>query len=158
MNEHWPRWVFASMSKHFADHFAAQTPPVPLFVEGDDRDTALLQKFSEFRMDGPRIREQSKGYWEVYVPVNILIQTSMNDKDAHLHRKQMGIAASGFARTISIFKYGNGVDDDQTLLLCMTLMGDKSNPLQVKDFGQVDTTVRLQQATVEGHYKGFITE
>jgi hypothetical protein len=156
MRKHWPRWAFASFSKHFATHFEAEN--LNLFVEGDDRETALLAKFCEFRMDGPRLRAVGRNRWEIFVPVNILVQTSMNDTNTHLHRTNIGIAESGFARTISIYKYGNGPDDDQSLLVCMSLMGDKNNPIKINDFGQVDTTVRLQQATVEGHYLGHLTE
>lgn len=156
MRKHWPRWAYASFSKHFADHFTANN--LHLFVEGDDRDTALREKFCEFRMDGPRIRPVGRRRWEIFVPVNILVQTSMNDTNVYQHQTNIGIAQSGFARTISIYKYGNGVDDDQSLLVCLSLMGDKNNPLKTNNFGQVDTTVRLQQATVEGHYLGHLTE
>ena len=153
--EHWPRWVFASITKHFVDHFDAAAKVS--FVEGDKRNTALEKKFYEVRMDGPRSRQLSKGYWELFVPVNILIQTTMTN-DTHLHRKQIGVAFSGFADTISILKLGNGPDDDGSFLTCFSLEGNKADPVKINDFGQVDTTVRLQQATVEGHYIGNITE
>lgn len=156
MRKHWPRWAFASFSKHFAAHFTAES--LPLFVEGDDRATALEKKFCEFRMDGPRLRPVGRRRWEIFIPVNILVQTIMDDENAYLHKTNMGIAQSGFARTISIYKYGTGPDDDQSLLVCMSLMGDKNNPLKTNEFGQIDTTVRLLQATVEGHYLGHLTE
>ena len=158
MKENWPRWAFASFSKHFATQFAV-APAIPLYVEGDDRDTARLKDFAEFRMDGPRIREMSKGYYRLYIPVNILVQSTMDSQDTHRIYRTVGRAVEAFTDTISIFKFGTDpVIDDSTLLVCMTLMKDKLNELKVNHFGQVDTTTRLQQATVEGHYEGFITE
>ena len=156
-NRHWPRWVKASFSKKFADFFVAGSKT--LFCEGDDRDTSKNTNFCEFRMDGPRLREVSRNYWEFFVPVNILVQTSMDDKNVYSHEDLIGFAVSGFAKTIEVFKLGNGQDDSPTtVLLCMELQGDKSDPLRINRFGQVDTATRLLQSTVEGHYKGFLTE
>ena len=156
MNENWPRWVFASFSKHFADHFAAAG--IPLFVEGDDRDTSLTKDFAEFRMDGPRIRERSRNYFELYVPVNILVTSAMDDANTHRGLRTIGKALSGFADSISVFKYGaNNPPDDRSLLVCMVLLKSPLHAVRENHFGQVDKTVRLQQATVEGHYQGYIT-
>jgi len=158
MRTHWPRWAFASFSKHFANQFAAD-PPLHLFVEGDDRDTARKKDFAEFRMDGARIREMSKGYFRLYIPVNILVQSTMDSRDTHRIYRSVGKAVAAFTDTIAIYKLGTDpVIDDSTQLVCMTLIKDKLNELKVNHFGQVDTTTRLQQATVEGHYEGFITE
>jgi hypothetical protein len=157
MNKNWPRWVKASFSKHFADIFTAGTKT--LYCEGDDRDTAKNKNFAEFRMDGPRLREVSKNYWEFFVPVNILVTTSMDDQNVYTHEDLVGFVGSGFTRTIQVFKLGNGPDDSpSTVLLCMELQGDKQNPLRINRFGQVDTTTRLLQSTVEGHYLGHLTE
>lgn len=157
MNKNWPRWVSASFSKHFADHFAAQVPPVHLFVEGDDRDTATKKDFAEFRWDGPRIRKLSKGYYRLFVPVNILCTSGMDDQQVYRLDDTMGVALSGFAQAISVFKLGIGPDDDQSLLVCMVLLNDPIHEVKTNRFGQVDTTTRVQQASVEGHYEGFIT-
>lgn len=158
MKENWPRWAFASFSKHFATQFAV-APAIHLFVEGDDRDTAELKDFAEFRMDGPRIRKLSKGYYRLWVPVNILVQSTMDSEDTHRILRTIGRAVDSFHPTISIYKYGTDpVIDDSTLLICMKLMDNKTDELRVNHFGQVDTTTRLRQATVEGHYEGFLTE
>lgn len=156
MKKHWPRWVFASFSKHFAAHFA--TPPaIPLYVEGDDRDTATIKDFAEFRLDGPRVRKLSKNYYRLFVPVNILVSSGMDDQTVYRLHKTMGVALSGFAHSISVFKLGNTPDDDQSLLVCMNLLNSPIHEIKENHFGQVDTTTRIQQATVEGHYEGFIT-
>ncbi len=157
MKEHWPRWVFASFSKHFADKFTASG--LPFFVEGDDRDTAELQDFAEFRMDGPRIRELSKGYFRLFVPVNILVQSSMNDQSTHRLHTSLGKVLDAFTDSIVVFKLGaTPIIDDGTSLVCMVQLREKLDELRVNHFGQVDTASRIQQASVEGHYEGFITE
>lgn len=156
--EHWPRWAFASFSKHFSDQFAV-SPALHCFVEGDDRDTAHRKDFVEFRMDGPRIRELSKGYHRLYVPVNILVTSTMGGSDTHRLHKSIGRAVAAFTDTIAVFKLGTDpVIDDGTQLVCMSIMRDKLNELRVNHFGQIDPITRIQQASVEAHYEGFITE
>lgn len=155
MNPNWPRWLWASFTTHFATHFEANA--LPHFVEGDDRPDPSPKDFVEIRMDGPRIWKQP-GRYRLYVPVNILIQSTMDDDDTHRIFRTAGVVVEGFADSIGIFKLGNGVEDDQSLSFCMSLMQDKLNPLKVNHFGQIDATLRLQQATVEGHYEGFVTE
>ncbi len=56
--------------------------------------------------------------------------------------------------TVPVYKYGNGVGDDETQIGCLDLYTDKPRDrIMVHDFGQVETDVKLQQATVEGQYK-----
>ncbi len=155
--KHWPRWVWASFSKYFADRF--ETLQIPIYVEGDVRDTAKLSIFGEFRLDGPRISEKSKDYFRLFVSVNVLIQNKMDSPDTHRLHRVAGEAVAAFGRTISVFKLGNGGDDvPGELIVCMNRMDDKLNELRVNHFGIVDTAAKLQQASVEAHYEGFITE
>lgn len=155
INENWQRWAWASFSKHFADYFTAKG--IHCFVDGDDRQTSELTDFVEFRMDGLKIRElNTPNYYRLYIPVNVLIKSTMNGETTHRHPQLIGTTSAAFAKTIDIMKFGNGAEDDQSFLVCMTLMQDRLNELRVNNFGQVDETVRVQQATVEGHYEGFL--
>jgi hypothetical protein len=157
INPNWVRWAVASFSKHFADTFSAAS--VPLFCEGDDRNTAKVKDFAEFRMDGPKIRELSRGYYHLFVPVNILVKSNMDDANVHRIHRTIGTAISAFADHISMFKYGpDGVIDDGSLVTCFSRMDNLLDQLKVSQFGQIDPTVRVQQATVEGHYEAYITE
>lgn len=148
INPNWARWILAGVSDHFdtaVDLF--------LFVEGQERDTKDKKSFMELRLDGPWYNEVSKDYWKIYVEVNILIQTAMRVKDFHLHHTNIGLVGAGFT-DISIFRCGNGPDDDDSFLGCLKLIQDerKRERVVTSNFGQIETHAKIQQATVEGHY------
>lgn len=153
-NPNWPRWVHASLSKHFETIITAGN--LPIFFEGDDRRTRTLRDYCEYRNDGPRIRELSNNYYRLFAPVNILVVSGMNDVDVHRIQRSIGLVTSAFTKTINVFRFGDGVDDDGSLLGCMVLIQDRRNDLKINHFGQIDETTRLQQASVEGHYECFL--
>jgi len=152
-NPNWPRWIFASLSKHFAD--AMEVAKIPLFIEGQYRDTDELKEFVELRMQGPTYRQISKGCWWLRVEINILIQFTMNDKDYHRPHQMVGIVAAAFKDAIIAYKKGKGPDDDQTVLGCLQLLQDSRSRefLETHQFGQIDKKTNIIQAAVEGHYK-----
>lgn len=155
INKNWPRWVFASVSKHIDDRKDGLT----LFIEGQHRDTEGLVDFLELRVDGPNFTEVSRGCFHFFVEVNILVQSAMDDSNFHRIHTDVGIAAAALTSSIPVFKYGTGVDDDQSLLGCLRLIQDKRGreKVQVSHFGQIDPVTKLMQATVEGHYEMLLT-
>ena len=154
INKNWPRWVFASVSKHFD----SRRQGLPIFIEGQHRDTRALKDFIEVRMDGPQFTEISRNYWRIYFEVNILIQSTMDDNNYHRIHHNAGIVAAAFT-TIGLMAYGTGPDDDQEQWACANLLQDtsKRQHLDIFHFGQIDKQVKLMQATVEGHYETFLT-
>ncbi len=151
-NKNWARWTHASIGDHFTTHFAAES--LPLFIEGQHRDTSSLQDFVELRIDGPTLTEVSKDCWLFRVEVNILITSVMDDANYHRIQQNVGICQAGFT-SINVFRYGNGLDDDQSFLGCLQLLQNKTNRdfLEANQFGQIDIKTHILQATVEGHYK-----
>lgn len=151
-DKNWDRWIFASISKEFNDN--RQT--IPLFVEGQHRDdTQDKATLFELRIDGPNYTEVSKDCWRIDIEVNILVQAAMDNEDFHTIRKLCGIASAMFINNLPIFKFGDGVDDDDSLLSCMKLLQDVKGRerIQTSHFGQIDPSVKVQQSTVEGHYR-----
>lgn len=156
MRKHWPRWIFASVSKYFFDTLTAQS--VNVFVEGTDRDAdALGDDHAEFRMDGPRIRELQANEHHIWIAVNMLFKANMNDGNFHRKHVLAGQIADAFISHIPLYKYGNGVDDDDSQFGCLTLL-DRPTGIQINHFGQIEQTVRVEQGTVEGHYTGYLTD
>ena len=149
-NKHWARWSFASVSKHFDD----TRQGYPLYIEGQHRDTDTLEDFFEFRMDGPTLRESSKGFWILRIDVNILASSTIDDEDYHKIHKLVGIAQAAF-EDIPVYKYGDGPDDDQSLLGCYQLKQSrrKRDFVEAHQFGRIDISVPLIQAMVEGHFE-----
>lgn len=168
MNHNWPRWILASVSKHFSDKFATDigNNVFDFHIEGMPRTPREDQSLFELRMDGPRGSEHTKGEWTLRVEVNILIQTAMKDvgttgySEFHEHHRNMGRVQEAFTN-IDAFKYGPVADpdNDQSFLGCLKLIHDKParDFLECNNFGQIDKTTELQQATIEGHYEICLT-
>lgn len=144
------RWIIASISKHFDDRKGS----IDLFIEGQIRDTSDLKDFAELRIDGPYITEVSNGFYRIYVEINVLVQSSFDQQNYHRIYNTVGKIVTIFEKTISIFKYGTGSNDDDSLLLCLNLLGDigKRERIQVSHFGQIEPKTGIYQSTVEAHY------
>lgn len=155
-NENWPRWCFASFSKFFDDRRQNLT----MYVDGSDRATTGLQDFIEFRMDGPRIKQIGRSLVKLEVTVNILVQSQMNDSDIHAMQRTMGIVIAAFEQIVPGFKYGDGVDDDQSQFACFVRESPSGQKIgfdvRINNFGIIDPTVRKQQATIEASYSAEI--
>jgi len=149
-NKNWARWSFASVSKHFDDNRQG----LKLFIEGTHRDTREEKDYLEFRMDGPTLREVSKGCWILRIEVNILVSAAFDEKDFHRIHTNSGIAQAAFV-PIPVFKFGSTVDDDDSFLGCYRLLQDKSTRdfLELNHFGRIDHKIPLVQSTVEGHFE-----
>lgn len=149
----WPRWIFASASKHFLE----AVPTVTWFVEGQERRTADSAEFAEYRQDGPRCVEISKDYWRLWVAINILVQYTENPKNIHEKWRLTGLVTSGFASCIPVYKYGDGVDDDRTSLLGhLSLVTNRKDPIRPNHMGRIDKALLLEQVTIEAHYELFL--
>lgn len=162
ISEHLPRWLFASAAVCITARTTAlqlQDPPLITFYEGGDRDPALKEKESvEFRLDGPRCRQLGSNDWEVWVAINVLFTTTMNDRNTYRKYEIAGKIAAALTDPIPVYKFGDGPDDDRTVLIgCLEVIHDKFNRIQVNHFGQIEKTIRLEQSTVEAHYRMYLT-
>jgi hypothetical protein len=157
MNGNWPRWVLTSIEKHFNDNRGTLT----MFIEGQHRNTDTLQDFMELRTNGPHIIELSRNYFNVGIEVNVLLHSVMNDQDAHKLRDNIGLVVAIFTDII-VYKYGDNAVDDGTILTCLRLKqnprGIEGDRLTVSNFGQIKPSIKLQQATIEGHYETDLEE
>lgn len=150
MNSNWPRWIYASVTNHFATATGYKT-----FVEGEPRTTWEEEDFIEIRMDGPYFTKLDSATWEAMIEVNVLLQSVIDFVNLHKIHTMAGAVSLAFATPFQIFKYGNGPLDDQSLLACVELLQNKRDRqiLSVNHFGQIASDKPLQQATVEGHFK-----
>lgn len=147
-NPHWPRWTFASVSKHFDD----RRQGLPLYIEGQHRNTREETDYLELRMDGPTLREVSKGCWKLRIEINILVSSAYDEEDYHRIHRNAGIVQAAFENAIDVYRFGTGVDDDQTYVGCYKLLEDRRDALELNHFGRIDIDTPIVQATVEGHY------
>jgi hypothetical protein len=148
----WPRWVQASVADHFK--LVAIAQGYPALVEGiDERDTEFIESPNriEIRVNGPFIREASAGYYHFEVDANILIFSHMGGQipNAYFGTEMTGYMAQAASQPISIYKYGTGVGDDQSLIGCLTLRRGKDESVKVFHFGEVNKEDRLRQFGVD---------
>lgn len=150
IDKNWTRWIFASVVKHFTDRRQGLT----LFVEGQRRDTPQATTLVELRFDGPHYVEMTRDHWHIQVEINVLIQTAMDNASYHTHFANCGIVQVAFT-DIMVYRYGNGPDDDDTLLGCLRLLQDlrDRDRVETNQLGQIDKDIPLIHATLEGHYK-----
>jgi len=149
MNHNWPRWIFASVTKHFSD-----TLSLKCFVEGEIRTTWADKDFVEIRMDGPYFKQLSRTDWSTFIEVNVLVQATIDNVNTHKIHSNVGLVCAAFT-PISLYQYG----DDSVQFGCLQpVTHSRSNQtLVVSHFGKVNPDKNLQQATVEGHYLTTLT-
>lgn len=149
-----PRWIYASASLFFKNTIAGR---LPLYLEGQERRTEDVTNHLEFRLDGPYVCEPTQGDYSIEFEINVLVVSKCDGVDHHKLYKDCGIALQCF-KAIPIYKYGDGPDDDQSVLECALLVKgtDQRDAIRVSHFGKVDPSKQCLQSSVEGHYHFFV--
>jgi hypothetical protein len=153
-NSNWARWIFSSLAYYLKD--VATTENLVALVEGlDERTTTFMEADDrcEIRITGPFTRELSRGYFHIEVIVNILFTSHYGEtKNQYAILDKIGAFHEAMDGAIAVYKYGTGVDDDQSLLGCLTPSNGRNNTIRVLHFGQIDATTKLKQSMVDAHY------
>ena len=154
VNKHWIRWVFASVSDHF--QMIATTLSLPLLVEGvDERSEENLQaSHAELRINGPAIIQRSVNEYYLPVSINLLYTDLMGGQeyDAHKIFTDLGVFAADAFKPIPVKRFGDGVDDDDVQIGCLTLRRGGEGVL-VHHFGQIGTTERVRESMLDAAYE-----
>lgn len=155
INKNWPKWIFASITKHFDDNKDGLT----LFVEGQHRNDPKTKEVLELRFDGPTITEVDKNIYNLIIEINVLVQVVKSDVDLHKIHRNVGIAAAAFTDVIHIYKYGSESGDDQSEVGCLILISNARNRSKIKinHYGEIAPAIGILQATAEGQYKTELT-
>lgn len=149
LRSNWPRWIVASV----AQWFDANRQGLPMFMEGEDH-LENQSNYIELRVDGPYVLETSRGFYQMLVEINVFVASAKNSEDLYKIYRDCGTVVACFAGAIGVFKLGDGIDDDQSLLGCLVMVrsGDQREALRVSHFGQVAATTPIMRSSVEGHY------
>lgn len=149
-----PKWIQLSALKHFTDNIS----DLHTFVEGQERRTNQESDWCEIRVDGPWLKQLTRIDLEVYFEINVLVSTVIDPENFAKESINIGKVLVAFT-TFNIYKYGNEVDDDSTLVGCFQMLprDDLRERLEIARFGQIDPNLNLLQATVEGHYETILT-
>lgn len=155
MNVNLPRWVFASLAKHFAD-VTATIPELRYYVEGvDEPEPGDFQNdAAAFKMDGPIAHQGSGTNWyslEIMILLTDIISQT-NDSAYKIYEWAGIYQANLLNEPLSIFRYGDGPDDDQSLIGCLSPDTRVKNNVRVVSYGNLDKDLRIKQMSVNGRF------
>ena len=154
MDKNLARWIFQSLASHFKS--VADGISLLYFVEGiDERSNDTMQEnHVELRVSGPELKEVSKGYYNVKVTVNFLFTKNMNEvsADAFDIIQWTGVFANAMLQPIPIYKKGDGLEDDGTLIECLQVHKGRNEAVRVFHFGQLDKDTRIRQSEMDALY------
>jgi len=146
----WMKWIHASVNKHFTDNKGN----LPMYLEGDERtDIEDNAEFYELRIDGPFILQPHKNLWFLDIEINVLVQTHMDSRQLYNNSIAMGPMLKAMSNTICVYKYGEDVLDDQSVLGILHLQRGLDERVDINYFGIIRPDTRLTQSTIEGHYR-----
>jgi hypothetical protein len=156
----WARWIVASVADYFQS--VADSLSLPLLVEtADEREEENLRAMNhaELRVNGPAVQEVSKNYHRLWVDINILVSalTGEAQQNAYDLIRYVGEFQNAATQPIPIFKYGDGPDDDDSQIGCLTKRRGISEAVSAHHFGQLGKTERLRQSAVDGRYEMYLS-
>jgi len=156
MNTNLPRWMFSSMAKHFSD-VAATIPELTYYVEGiDEPESENFQNDSVlFKMDGP-IAHQGSGDVEWYTVEIMILLTDIiqltNDNAYDIYTWAGVFQGSMLNDALGIYRFGDGVEDDDSLICCLAPDPSVRNNVRVVSYGQIDKDLRIKQVSINGRF------
>ncbi len=146
------RWTVASLTDYFKFTVNASISPVPPFsVTGYSLNSNENQDHIEMRIQGPYERDTSGGGWLALEVHLSFLMTFRQDgvKDMLTLDRWLGVYKEALRDPIEIRKRGNGPDDDDSLLGCLSTKKTKRLGLIKADrYGFMDNNTPVQQATV----------
>lgn len=143
-----PRWTQLSVRKQFVE----RTENIPVFFEETFKKTYNEPLYVELRIDGPYCTPVgTKNEYESYIEVNALLSASFDEKDTMRIHNLAGVVQTALAKDFCVFKLGPNAWDDKSYFETFQLIADEN--IQLSQFGQIDPTNKIYQATVEAHYR-----
>jgi len=158
----WMKWIWASVAAHIK--IVSDSMSLPLLVEGiDDRQPKNVRaSHAELRINGPFIFELSHDYYEVLVPINILLVDYMvgDSLDAYRLQTWAGTFQATMDLPLPIYRYGQDPEDDGTFLECLKVRKTRDGGIRIIHFGQVarmgtlDTDIR--ETAIDGMFAMYL--
>jgi hypothetical protein len=162
----WARWIFASVADYLKS--VATERQLPVLVEHlDERTEAFMQASdrAEIRITGPFIQELSRGYWQVFVDVNVLLTSRYDGSDAYSILKHAGAFQAAMDLPIGVWNFGSEPGDyvegdptTQHFLGCLVPRPGRNSLVRVLNFGQIALVDKIKQTEVDARYMMELTE
>lgn len=150
MIENIPRWVHASVKDCLKSKWTH-----PLIVEGEDDRKSDVPVYAELRIDGPIVEPFGTfNHKKVTVDINFLVTAQKDQKYVHAFQDLIGVAVKILNECIPVKRIGNAKFSQDTgdFVFTLQLIDD----IDVSNFGQVDVTVKAQQASIGATYHGIL--
>ncbi len=138
-----PRWIIASVNKHFQDN----RQNINLYFNNDIRDDPY---WAELRFSGPNIDQYTRDCFRINCIINILL-TAFIDQDDYIMYRMIGVFSQAFT-PICVYKFGDGPNDDQSLFGTLTLIGG----IDTINYGFVTTESKHKKSTLEASYLMYL--
>jgi len=159
MESNLARWTMASIAVYFKA--VANTISLAFFVEGvDEREPdTMRQEHAELRVSGPYVCELSHNYWRVHIDINVLLTDymKMSTENAYDINRWGGVFLAAMTENIPVYRFGDGSNDDGSLVGCLTQRKGFSEPARLIHFGQVSREDRIRQAVVDGRFEIYLS-
>jgi hypothetical protein len=152
MREHWNRWVYASVTKHFSE--VADGLDLYTYIAGRSDDSGETNEFLEIRVSGLNTTEISKNNFRNDVGIEVVYSVHITPEDAYRAEKVAGAVENAFT-DICIYKYGKDSYDDDSLLGTLRI---QRQPTESNSLGQVSTDNRIIQGVVSATLQMTIKE
>jgi hypothetical protein len=149
-----PRWSYASLSKFVLD---ANNGTYPIWLEGAEPITNDPPAWAELYMSGPNYHK-TNGQWEFDMDVLIAVCVKKDLTDGHVRHKIRGhfqdILSQG---KFNVYRYPDAENSDPSIndgsyLGCYLLRTDVPREIDGLDYGQPNSEIRVERATVEGYF------
>jgi hypothetical protein len=150
LNPNLNRWIYASVVKHFMAECANANPPIPFYIDRYDRDVSWV----EMRFVGPTVNEVSRAKYLIICCVDFLITTFV-EHDQYAMFRITG-ALSSMYKDICVYRYGDGLDDDQTFVSDLKLTQRNNNKINLINFGLILPDNKFQRSVMSSDYEMFL--
>ena len=140
MNNSWQLWLRRSVIKHFQ-----AWEELPMYIEGDMRQTDQWDSWFELRMDGPWYeRLAGKDQWRLEFEINTLLVVNAKKNLYNIDTYSNTLAAL-MGQKIPIYS-----DEQASVFVeCSVPVYDRRQRLQVNKMGIIEPGTNLEQATIE---------
>jgi hypothetical protein len=143
-----PRWTQLSVRKQFKE----RTENIPVFFEEQIKENNKGPLYVELRVDGPFCNPiGSRDEYEAIIEVNVLIGAAFDETDTMKLHSLSGVVVAALAQDFCVYKLGPNAWDDRTFFETYQVVADDN--IEVSNFGQIDSTNRIYQSSVEAHYR-----
>jgi hypothetical protein len=147
MNENWPRWIYASIVKHFKSHTLLSGLQIAL----PNEDLSAFDKnrdIFELRIYGPDTTQGTVDDPIWRYTVGVLCKEHRSKDDQYAVQRNQGKFMMAFTG-ICVRKYGDGAEDDSSYLGTLQVEEPVDSDLMLS----LDEPERLDISTLNAKYK-----